>query len=68
MTVVFSICGVVLIARPPILFGHGGPSLNLGIRHYLPSAEEGSPTERLIAVGYEHSVPLVLQCTDGSLI
>jgi hypothetical protein len=56
MAVVFSICGVVLIARPPILFGHGGHSSDLGTRHYLPSAEKGSPAERLIAVGYNYSV------------
>lgn len=56
MSLVFSLCGVVLIARPVFLFGdHGGApdstSTGSGDSLQLDSSEKGTPTERLIAVG-----------------
>jgi hypothetical protein len=56
---VFSLSGVVLIARPPFLFGDYNVSLNLPAASdgNLPAvsgelAEKGSSTERMVAVGY----------------
>lgn len=56
MSLVFSLCGVVLIARPVFLFGdHSGAldsmSTGSGDSPQLDSSEKGTPTERLIAVG-----------------
>lgn len=56
---VLSLVGVVLIARPPFIFGSGGPE--------VPSAGGTSPTrdvtpeQRLIAVGY--AFPMTLNLT-----
>lgn len=53
-TLVLSFFGVVLIARPEFLFGQNSNSTVLVDGHEAPSAEKGTPTQRLIAVGCVH--------------
>jgi hypothetical protein len=49
-SVVFSLIGVVLIARPTFIFGSNSlPSTGNG-----PDIEKGTPAERLVAVGYDY--------------
>ncbi|KDQ57902.1 hypothetical protein JAAARDRAFT_34714 [Jaapia argillacea MUCL 33604] len=55
---VFSLFGVILVARPPFLFGHhdtqlgGAGDVDAGHAvHGFDPAEKGTPAERLIAVG-----------------
>ena len=56
---VFSLLGVILIARPPFLFGHHDVSLEVPATadghlsaEAVEPAERGTSAERMIAVGY----------------
>jgi hypothetical protein len=56
---VFSLLGVILIARPPFLFGHHDVSLEVPVTgdghlsaEAVEPAEKGTSAERMIAVGY----------------
>jgi hypothetical protein len=55
---VFSFFGVILIARPEFLFGqhaHVAAAASIdGSLNLAPPSEKGTPTQRLIAVGYAH--------------
>jgi hypothetical protein len=46
---VVSLAGVVLIARPPILFGNGSMSMR----------SEGTAAERMVAVGFDVPLPVI---------
>ena len=48
---VVSLVGVVLIARPPILFGNG--SMSLVMPRATRSLSEGTAGERMLAVGFD---------------
>jgi len=50
--VVISLLGVVLIARPPALFGDAKMEDPVGERFVpMDKGEKGTPTQRLLAVG-----------------
>lgn len=51
---VFSLAGVVLIARPPFIFGTSGEELEILVK-------EVTPEQRLIAVGYVASLAISIQ-------
>jgi len=51
---VFSLAGVVLIARPPFIFGTSGEELEILVKEVMPE-------QRLIAVGYVASLAISIQ-------
>jgi hypothetical protein len=68
MVLVFSLCGVVLIARPVALFGGASGasdpgSIDGGNPFPVDTSEKGTPAERLVAVGLEFIFAMYFRTT-----